>query len=53
MTVPNKAQVEVPQKAVSARRGTTRMMRVTFPLMGARKVENRVKAYTSNLGLEI
>ena len=53
MIVPNNAQVEVAQKAVNASRIKVRTKRDTFSVTGARNVENRVKAYTSNLGLDI
>ena len=53
MSVPNNAQVEVAQKAVNASRIRARINRDTFPVTGARNVENRVKAYTSNLGFDI
>ena len=45
--------MEVAQKAVNVSRIKARINKDTFPVIGARKVENRVKAYTSNLGFEI
>jgi hypothetical protein len=43
MTVPKRDQVELAQKPVNARRGTTSKVRGRFPAIETRKVENRVK----------